>query len=130
MINTVHKNSHTLSFSFIMWSLVKVQYIFFLNIVNFYLNHIYIHHEIHHGECSSLKILAVHCPKSNQNFRDITRNVEENEMLHELFRSVSRFPYYFVFYLGKSITCCLGLPLYMYVQTTFIESLSLNQLVS
>ena len=27
----------------------------------------------------------VHCPKSNPNFRDITRTVEENEILHEIF---------------------------------------------
>ena len=45
---------------------------------------------------SSLKspqvMVVVHCPKSKTNFRDITRNVEENEILHEIFRVVSRFP--------------------------------------
>ena len=29
--------------------------------------------------------------KSNRNFRDITRNVEENEILHQIFHVVSRF---------------------------------------
>ena len=37
---------------------------------------------------------GVHCPKNNQNFRDITRNVEENEILHVIFRVVSSFPRY------------------------------------
>ena len=37
---------------------------------------------------------TIHCPKSNPNFRDITWNVEENEILHEIFRVVSRFPCY------------------------------------
>ena len=32
--------------------------------------------------------------KSNPNFRDITCKVEENVMLHEIFREVSRFPRY------------------------------------
>ena len=31
-------------------------------------------------------------PKSNPNFRDTTRNVVKNEILHEIFRIVSRFP--------------------------------------
>ena len=39
-------------------------------------------------------ILILHCPKSNPNFRDITWNVEENEILHEIFRIVSRFHRY------------------------------------
>ena len=30
--------------------------------------------------------------KNNPNVRDITRNVEENQILHEIFRIVSRFP--------------------------------------
>ena len=30
--------------------------------------------------------VIVHCLKSYPNFRDITRNVEENEILHEIFR--------------------------------------------
>ena len=38
--------------------------------------------------------VIVHCLKSYPNFRDITRNVEENEILHEIFRIVSRFPRY------------------------------------
>ena len=35
---------------------------------------------------------TVHCPKSNPNLRDITQNVEENEILHEIFRAIFRFP--------------------------------------
>ena len=31
----------------------------------------------------------IHFPKSNLIFRDITRNVEENEILHKIFRVVS-----------------------------------------
>ena len=33
----------------------------------------------------------VHCPKSNPNIRDTTRNVEENEKLHEIFSVVQYF---------------------------------------
>ena len=37
----------------------------------------------------------IHCYKSNNNFRDITWNVEKkNVILHEIFREVSRFPSY------------------------------------
>ena len=36
-------------------------------------------------------IRAMHCPKSNPNFPDITRNVGVNETLHEIFCEVSRF---------------------------------------
>ena len=54
------------------------------------------------------RIWAVHCPKSNPNFRDISRNVEENKIpvLHEMFRVVSVFPaiLYFMTYLGKLYT--------------------------
>ena len=47
----------------------------------------------------------LHCPTRNQNFRDITRNVEENEILHEIFPfSISFIPLHFLLYLGKSIT--------------------------
>ena len=35
---------------------------------------------------------SIHCLKSNPNFRDITWNVVDNMILHELFRVVSRFP--------------------------------------
>ena len=45
---------------------------------------------------------AIHCPRSNQNFRDITRNVEESEILHEIFRVVSRFPCYISFYIVEN----------------------------
>ena len=34
----------------------------------------------------------IYCKKSNPNFRDIIWNVEENLILHEIFRVVSRFP--------------------------------------
>ena len=33
-------------------------------------------------------LLLLHCSKRNPNFRDITRNVEENEILHEIIRVV------------------------------------------
>ena len=48
----------------------------------------------------------VHCPKSNPNFHDITWNVVENMILHELFRVVSRCPRYihFMLYRGKWIS--------------------------
>ena len=34
---------------------------------------------------------AIHCPRSNPNFREITWNVVENMTLHEIFHVVSRF---------------------------------------
>ena len=40
--------------------------------------------------------------KSNQNFRDITLNVEENLILHEIFREESRFPSYILYYIAES----------------------------
>ena len=40
--------------------------------------------------------------KSNPNFRDITWNVEENMILHELFHVVSRFPRYISCYITES----------------------------
>ena len=36
----------------------------------------------------------LHYQICNTNFRDIIRNVEENKILHEIFRIVSRFPRY------------------------------------
>ena len=50
----------------------------------------------------SAAILSLYCPKSNQNFRDITQNVEENEILHEIFRLVSRFPRYISCFISES----------------------------
>ena len=44
----------------------------------------------------------LHCPKSNPNFRDITWNVVENMILHELFRLVSRFPRYISCYIAEN----------------------------
>ena len=36
---------------------------------------------------------TLHCSKNNKkNFWDITRHLEENEILHKIFRIVSRFP--------------------------------------
>ena len=40
------------------------------------------------------KVMSVHCPKSNPNFRCITWNIEENEVLQEIFLVLSRFPRY------------------------------------
>ena len=45
---------------------------------------------------------VLHCPKSNLNFREITWNVEENMILHELFRVVSRFPRYISRYITEN----------------------------
>ena len=45
---------------------------------------------------------GTHCPKSNPNFRDITRNVEENEILYEIFRELSRFPRYVSCYISEN----------------------------
>ena len=42
----------------------------------------------------------VHCPKSNQNFRDITRNLKKYKILHEIFPVVSRF--------SRSISCYIS----------------------
>ena len=50
----------------------------------------------------------LHCPKSNPNFRDITWNVVENMILHELFRLVSRFPRYISCYIAESQWLPLG----------------------
>ena len=49
---------------------------------------------------------TIHCPNSYQNFRDITWNIEENEILHEIFHVVSRFPRYILCYISEN-----GLPL-------------------
>ena len=51
----------------------------------------------------------LHCQKSNPNFRDITRNVEEIlQYIHEIFRVVLRFftfsPLHFMLYRGKWIS--------------------------
>ena len=44
----------------------------------------------------------IHCPKSNPYFRDITWNVVENMILHEIFRVVSRFPRYISCYIAEN----------------------------
>ena len=46
--------------------------------------------------------LFLHGPKSNQSFRDITRNVEEKKILHEIFRVVSRLPRYILCYFSEN----------------------------
>ena len=50
-------------------------------------------------------IQPIHCPKSNPNFRDISLNVVENMILHEIFRVVSCTfsPLHFMLNRGKSI---------------------------
>ena len=46
--------------------------------------------------------ICIHCPKVNRFFRDLTRNVAgKNEIIHEIFRVVSRFPLHFALYLGN-----------------------------
>ena len=45
---------------------------------------------------------ALHCPKGNPNFRDITRNAGENEILHEIFRLVSSFRCYIPCYISEN----------------------------
>ena len=55
--------------------------------------------------------------KGNPNFRDITRKVEENEILHEIFRVVPSFPATFsvmswkMDYLWESVGQCLTHPI-------------------
>ena len=44
----------------------------------------------------------VHCPKSNPDFRDITRNVEEKRDTKGNIRRSISFPPHFVLYIGKS----------------------------
>ena len=51
---------------------------------------------------AGLKSTPTHGPKRNPNFRDITRNVEENEILHKIFRVVSRFPHYISFHITEN----------------------------
>ena len=45
------------------------------------------------------KLIAFLC---NPNLRDITRNIEENEILHEIFRIVSRFLRYISCYISEN----------------------------
>ena len=54
--------------------------------------------------CNSVLIFlfGVHCLKSNPNFHYITWNVEENLILHVIFRVVSRFPRYISCYIAES----------------------------
>ena len=44
----------------------------------------------------------IHCFKSNLNFSDITWNVEENQILHEIFHVLSRFPRYISCFIAES----------------------------
>ena len=61
--------------------------------------------------------VVVYCQKSNQNFLHIIRNVEEHEILHEIFLVVSRFPRYISCFIsenrlpvgmgvGREVGCC------------------------
>ena len=43
-----------------------------------------------------------YCPKSNSNFLDMTRNIEESEILYEIFRVISRFPPYISCYISEN----------------------------
>ena len=43
-----------------------------------------------------------HFPKHNPNFRDITQNVEEKEILHKIVHVVSRIPRYISFYISEN----------------------------
>ena len=43
-----------------------------------------------------------YCPKSNSNFQYITRNIEESEILYEIFRVISRFPPYISCYISDN----------------------------
>ena len=43
-----------------------------------------------------------HFPKHNPNFRDITQNVEEKEILHKIVHVVSRNPRYISFYISEN----------------------------
>ena len=45
---------------------------------------------------------VLHCQKNIPHFRDITGNVVENMILHEIFRVVSRFPRYISFYIAEN----------------------------
>ena len=57
------------------------------------------------GQCSGGKLdkrLRVPCPKSNATFRKLTRNIEENKILKEKFRVVSRFPSQILFYISEN----------------------------
>ena len=55
------------------------------------------------GFFSKSRSNAVHCPKRNPNFRDKTWNVEENEILHEIFRWVSQLPRYISCNIAKNV---------------------------
>ena len=50
--------------------------------------------EVDQAEQEAKSRYAIHCPKSSPNFRIKTQNVEENNILHDIFRMVSHFPRY------------------------------------
>ena len=52
--------------------------------------------------CYGVGRVTTHCPKCKQTFRDITWNVVENMILHEIFRVVSRFPRYISCYIAEN----------------------------
>ena len=56
----------------------------------------------------------IRCPKSNPYFRDITWNVLENIILHDIFRVVSRFPRFISCYIAE-IQFPLGLLYILYL---------------
>ena len=45
--------------------------------------------------------------KNKKKFRDISRSVEENKIIHEIFRVISRFPRYISCYISEN-RCPLG----------------------
>ena len=51
---------------------------------------------------NSSRLLSSHCPKSTPNFHDITWNVEESQILHEIFRIVSSFLCYISCYIREN----------------------------
>ena len=53
------------------------------------------------GNLTVYLYVTVHCPKSNTNFRDITRKIVENMIVHEIFRVLSRFPRYISCYIAE-----------------------------
>ena len=58
----------------------------------------------HWAICNTPHVITYTVRKSNRHFRDITRNVEKNEILYEIFRAGSRFPRWILCYFsGKQI---------------------------
>ena len=67
---------------------------------------------------------VLRCPKSNPNFRDKSWNVEENEILHEIFRVASRFRRYFSCHIAEN-----RIPLRQYI-SIFLQTLICSSLIN